>query len=55
MLVLGQDGVEDGIGNLVGDLVGMAFANRFRGEKVFAHEMLQWSFDPALPASDHER
>jgi hypothetical protein len=28
MLVDGQDGVEDGIGNLVGDLVGMAFADR---------------------------
>ena len=24
-------------------------------EEIFAHEMLQWSFDPALPASDHER
>ena len=33
----------------------MAFADRLRGEEIFAHEMLQWSFDPALPASDHER
>src|SRR5574343_330026 len=44
MLVLGQDGVEDGVGNLVGDLVRMAFANGFGSEEVFAHGMLQWSF-----------
>jgi hypothetical protein len=36
--VLDQDGVQDGIGNLVGDLVRMAFGNGFRGEEIiFAH------------------
>ncbi|TXT30757.1 MAG: hypothetical protein FD131_1443 [Rhodocyclaceae bacterium] len=55
MLVLSQDGVEDGVGNLVGNLVRVAFADGFGSEEIFAHEMLQWSFYPALPASDHER
>ena len=36
-LVLGQDGVEDRIGNLVGDLVRMAFGDRFGGEEVVGH------------------
>jgi hypothetical protein len=30
--VLGEDGVEHGVGNLVGDLVRMAFGNGFGGE-----------------------
>jgi hypothetical protein len=41
MLVLRQDGVDDGIGNLVGDLVRMAFRDGFGSEKViFAHVKL---------------
>ena len=39
--VFGQNGVEDGIGNLVGDLVRMAFANRLgRKEKLSGHVLL---------------
>ena len=30
--VFGQAGVEDGVGNLIGDLIGMAFGYGFRGE-----------------------
>jgi hypothetical protein len=32
--VFGEAGVEDGIGNLVGDLIGMAFGYGFRGKQV---------------------
>jgi len=41
MFVLSQDGIEDGVGNLVGDLVRMTFGNRFRGEEILAHAKLQ--------------
>ncbi|MNZ56764.1 hypothetical protein D3C78_747170 [compost metagenome] len=38
VLVLGNDGVEDGIGDLVGNLVRMAFGHGFGGKQgVFAH------------------
>jgi hypothetical protein len=33
-LVLRQDGVENGVGDLVGDLVRVAFGNGFGGEEV---------------------
>ena len=37
--VLGEEQVDDGIGNLVGDLVGMAFGNGFGSEQIrAAHE-----------------
>src|SRR5207253_2534477 len=32
--VVGEDGVQHGVRNLVGDLVGMAFGDGFRGENV---------------------
>ena len=35
--VLGEAGVEDGVGNLVGDLVRVAFRNRFGGKKIMCH------------------
>lgn len=34
-LVVGEAGVEDGVGYLVAELVGMPFADRLRGEKIF--------------------
>ena len=34
--VLREEQVDDGVGNLVGDLVGMAFRNAFGGEKIVA-------------------
>ena len=34
--VLGEQGVEDAVGNLIGQLVGMAHADRFAGEQEFA-------------------
>ena len=34
--VLGQEQVDDRVGNLVGDLVGMAFGNGFGGEEIGA-------------------
>ncbi len=34
--VLGQEQVDDGVGNLVRDLVGMAFGNGFGGEQIGA-------------------
>jgi hypothetical protein len=37
--VLGQDGVEHGVGNLVRDLVRMAFGHRFGGEEVAGHRV----------------
>ena len=36
-LVLGQDGVQHGVGDLVGNLVRMAFGHRLGGEEVAAH------------------
>ena len=36
-LVLRQDRVEDGVGDLVGDLVRVAFGDGFGGEEVAAH------------------
>src|SRR6185369_15927083 len=41
--ILGQDGVQDGIGNLIGDLVRVAFGNGFRGKQVIVrrHRKLQ--------------
>ena len=46
--VLGEEGVENAVGNLVGQLVGMAHADRFAGEQKFAgcHEefsLFSWS------------
>ncbi|MOA06395.1 hypothetical protein D3C78_1260270 [compost metagenome] len=35
--ILFQDGVENGIGDLVGDFVRMSFRDGFRREKVFSH------------------
>ena len=32
--VLGQAGIEDGVGNLVGDLVGMAFGHGFGRKQI---------------------
>ena len=38
--VLGQDGVQDRVRNLVGDLVGMALGHGFRGEgRIFCHDI----------------
>ena len=34
--VLGEEQVDDGVGNLVGDLVGVAFGHGFGGEEVAA-------------------
>ena len=39
-LVLRQNGVQNGVRNLIGDFVRMAFGNRFGGEKVAAHSGL---------------
>src|SRR5690606_21924726 len=36
-LVLGQDGVQHGVGDLVGDLVRVAFGDRLGGEKRAGH------------------
>ena len=35
--ILGQDGIEDGIGNLVADFVGMPLGDRFGRKKNFGH------------------
>ena len=40
VLVLSQDRVQDGIGNLVGHLVRMAFTDRLRGKQGFVHALL---------------
>ena len=37
--LLGQNGVQDGVGNLVADLVGMSLGNGFRGEQVALHSV----------------
>ena len=34
--ILGQEQIDDRVGNLVGDLVGMAFGNRFGREEIIA-------------------
>ena len=39
-LVLRQDRVEHGIGDLVGDLVRVAFGNGFGGEEIAAHRQI---------------
>lgn len=36
--VLGQQGVQDGVGDLVCDLVGVTFGDGLGGEEVFAHD-----------------
>ena len=36
VFVLGDDGVEHGIGNLVGDLVGMAFGDGLGGKEEYS-------------------
>src|SRR2546423_3210767 len=38
--VLGHDGVEDRVGDLIGHLVGMALGDRFRGERPTTHVSL---------------
>ncbi len=35
--ILGQDGIQHGVGNLVGDLVRMPFGDRFGGKQITAH------------------
>ncbi len=37
LFVLADDGVEDGVGNLIRHLVGMAFGDRFGGEEIVRH------------------
>lgn len=49
--ILGQQGIEDGIRNLVSDLVRVAFGNRFGGKEVFVHlqgipEKKDWALGP---------
>src|SRR5690606_12399949 len=49
VLVLGDDGVAYGIGNLVGDLVRMAFGHGFGGKQgVFAHFKILFLFIPGV-------
>ena len=43
--VLGQDGVQDGVGNLVADFVGMPLGNGLRGEEIMScHSVLLLAF-----------
>src|SRR2546423_8374233 len=54
--VLGHDGVEDRVGDLIGHLVGMALGDRFRGERPTTHVSLSlfpgWLPVPGLARSE---
>src|SRR5579864_6577774 len=43
--VVGEAGVEDGVGNLIGDLVGMAFGDRFRSKQ---EAIFRWQWRVSL-------
>ena len=50
--VLGQDGVQNGVGNLVADLVGMTFGHGFRGKKIMSCHICTPS---VLPSQDAKK
>ena len=53
--ILGQDGIQDGVGNLIADLVGMSFRHRFRGKQVVSCHRIRLLLFVPLPSDEDKK